>query len=131
MRTLTSIMSSTGEPGLAAADAGGDAGPDVADADRPGGLLQTLCADLDGAARPGSFPLDEARDLERAEAVFDRGLNPAGVARQLAAVVASGSRKEALAAVKAPTLVIHGDADPLVRLEAGEATARAVPGAKL
>ena len=60
-----------------------------------------------------------------------RGLNPPGVARQLAAIMASGSRREALSAVKAPTLVIHGDADPLVRVEGGKATAAAIPGAKL
>lgn len=130
VKTLTSIMSSTGEPGLPPPS--------------PEALLVLMSPtplDWDGYAkryvktwtvlRAGSFPLDEARDLVRARAAFDRGLNPPGVARQLAAVVASGSRKEALAAVRAPTLVIHGDADPLVPLEAGKATARAVPGAKL
>ena len=69
------------------------------------------------ALRGPGFPLDEARDLERAAQTFVRGLNPAGVARQLAAILASGSRGEALRAVRVPTLVIHGDADPLVPVE--------------
>src|SRR5216684_3096448 len=79
---------------------------------------------------PG-FPLDEARDAERAAESFERGLNPPGVARQLAAIVASGSRKDALRAVHVPALVIHGDVDPLVPLAGGIATANAIPGGKL
>ncbi len=81
--------------------------------------------------RAGSFPLDEARDLARAGQNFARGLNPAGVARQLVAILASGSRKQALGAVRVPTLVIHGDIDPLVPLACGLDTAESVPGAKL
>jgi pimeloyl-ACP methyl ester carboxylesterase len=81
--------------------------------------------------RVGSFPLDEAKDLERAEHTFARGLNPNGVGRQLRAILASGSRKQRLHAVKAPTLVIHGTVDPLVRPEGGKDTAASIPGAKL
>ena len=62
---------------------------------------------------------------------FERGLHPAGVGRQLRAILASGSRKERLAKVKAPTLVIHGTVDPLVRPEGGKDTAASIPGAKL
>ena len=67
---------------------------------------------------PG-FPLDEARDLERAARAWDRGLNPPGVARQMAAILASGNRTSALGNVRVPTLVIHGNKDPLVRHEGG------------
>jgi pimeloyl-ACP methyl ester carboxylesterase len=81
--------------------------------------------------RVGHFPDDEARDLDRAERTFARGLNPAGVGRQLRAILASGSRKERLKAVKAPTLVIHGNLDPLVSPKAGCATAAAIPSARL
>jgi pimeloyl-ACP methyl ester carboxylesterase len=81
--------------------------------------------------RVGSFPQDEALDRARAERTFERGLNPAGVGRQLRAILASGSRKQRLRAVKAPTLVIHGTVDPLVRPEAGKDTAASIPGAKL
>jgi pimeloyl-ACP methyl ester carboxylesterase len=81
--------------------------------------------------RVGSFPQDEALDRTRAERTFERGLNPAGVGRQLRAVLASGSRKERLRSVKAPTLVIHGTVDPLVRPEGGKDTAASIPGARL
>jgi len=60
-----------------------------------------------------------------------RGLNPAGVGRQLRAVLASGSRKERLHGVKTPTLVIHGTVDPLVRREGGKDTAACIPNARL
>jgi hypothetical protein len=52
--------------------------------------------------RVGSFPEDEALDRTRAERNFERGLNPAGVGRQLRAILASGSRKQRLGSVKAP-----------------------------
>jgi pimeloyl-ACP methyl ester carboxylesterase len=65
------------------------------------------------------------------EAAYDRAFSPDGQARQFAAVVADGNRVPALANVKVPTLVIHGAADPLVPLAAGEDTARAVPSASL
>ena len=81
--------------------------------------------------RVGSFPEDEALDPARAARTYERGLNTAGVGRQLRAILASGSRKERLHAVTAPTLVIHGTVDPLVRPEGGKDTAASVPGAKL
>ena len=58
-------------------------------------------------------------------------MNPPGFARQLTAVIADGSRKQALKSVSAPTLIIHGDADPLVPVECGIDTANSVPGAEL
>ena len=58
------------------------------------------------------------------------GLNPAGVGRQLRAVLASGSRKERLRNVKAPSLVIHGTVDPLVHPMGGQDTAASIPGAR-
>ncbi len=74
------------------------------------------------------------RELDRltadAEAAFDRCFDPGGRARQFGAVARSGSRKQALATLRAPTLVIHGDADRLVPIEAGQATADAIPGAR-
>jgi pimeloyl-ACP methyl ester carboxylesterase len=81
--------------------------------------------------RAGSFPEDEARDVALAERCFARGLNPAGVGRQLRAILASGSRKPRLHAVKAPTLVIHGTVDPLVHPAGGKDTAASIPSAKL
>jgi pimeloyl-ACP methyl ester carboxylesterase len=81
--------------------------------------------------RAGSFPDDEARDRALAERCFARGINPEGVGRQLRAILASGSRKPRLHAVTAPTLVIHGTADPLVHPAGGRDTAASIPNAKL
>jgi pimeloyl-ACP methyl ester carboxylesterase len=81
--------------------------------------------------RVGSFPEDEALDRSRAERIYERGPNPAGRARQFRAILASGSRKERLRAVRAPTLVIHGTVDPLVHPMGGKDTAASISGAKL
>ena len=77
------------------------------------------------------FEFDEQRTRERAGRCFDRGVYPPGSARQLGAVVAAPDRTKRLAQVKVPTTVIHGDADPLVDVSGGRATADAIPGAKL
>jgi len=72
---------------------------------------------------------DELREV--AGLMFDRGLDPRGSSRQLAAIIASGNRTNALRNITAPTVVVHGTADRLVRPSGGRATARAIPGAKL
>lgn len=130
VRTLTSIMSTTGNPRLPQPTREAAAmlmAPPVTTKDEfIVRFMQTW-----KLLRVGSFPQDEARDRERAERTFARGLNPAGVGRQLRAILASRSRKDRLAAVKAPTLVIHGTVDPLVRPEAGKDTAASIPGATL
>jgi pimeloyl-ACP methyl ester carboxylesterase len=130
VRSLTSIMSTTGNPKVPPptreASAMLMAPPPTTKEE-----FLTRFAQTWKVLRVGHFPLDEAKDRERAERVFARGLNPAGVGRQLRAILASGSRKERLRAVKAPTLVIHGTVDPLVRPEGGKDTAASIPGAKL
>ena len=130
VRTLTSIMATSGAPGLPPPTPEAMAmlfrPPPTTQAAYFEGYVQTW-----NLLRAGSFPLDEARDLTRAGQNFARGLNPAGVARQLVAIVASGSRKGALAGVRVPTLVIHGDVDPLVPLACGVDVAESVPDAKL
>jgi pimeloyl-ACP methyl ester carboxylesterase len=78
-----------------------------------------------------AYPAEEARIREQAAATYDRCHYPAGTARQLAAILASGSRTAALRRLEVPTVVIHGKKDPLVPFRAGAATARAIPGAKL
>jgi pimeloyl-ACP methyl ester carboxylesterase len=128
--SLTSIMSSTGNPKLPQATREASAillaPPPTTKAEYIERFGQTW-----KVLRGGSFPLDEAKDRERAERTYARGLNPAGVGRQLRAILASGSRKDRLGSVRAPTLVIHGTIDPLVRMEAGKDTAASMPGAKL
>jgi pimeloyl-ACP methyl ester carboxylesterase len=72
---------------------------------------------------------DDLRDL--AGRSYDRGRNPAGSGRQLAAIIASGDRTDRLRGVSAPTVVIHGTKDRLVNASGGRATAKAIPGARL
>jgi pimeloyl-ACP methyl ester carboxylesterase len=62
---------------------------------------------------------------------YDRGADEASTARQLAAILASGNRTADLRRITAPTLVVHGKSDRLVRPSGGRATARAIPGARL
>ena len=81
--------------------------------------------------RVGSFPEDEALDPARAARTYERGLNPAGVGRQLRAVLASGSRKERLSQVRVPTLVIHRTGDQCLKIEEGRYLAEHIPGATL
>jgi pimeloyl-ACP methyl ester carboxylesterase len=77
------------------------------------------------------FPPD-VEDLRAiATRSFDRGHDPRGSQRQLAAIVADRDRSPALAHVKVPTTVIHGADDQLVRPSGGRATAKAIPGARL
>lgn len=78
-----------------------------------------------------AYPADEKLLWERAAAAYDRSYCPEGTARQLAAVLASPDRTQGLHGVGLPFLVLHGEADPLVTLSGGQATAEAVPGAKL
>ncbi|WGR91181.1 alpha/beta fold hydrolase [Bradyrhizobium sp. ISRA443] len=130
VRSLTSIMSTTGNPKVPGptreAAAVLMAPPPATKDEYFARFAQTW-----KVLRNGSFPEDEALDRSRAERTYARGLNPAGVGRQLRAVLASGSRKERLRSVKAPTLVIHGTVDPLVHPEGGKDTAASIPGAKL
>jgi pimeloyl-ACP methyl ester carboxylesterase len=72
---------------------------------------------------------DDLRDV--AARSYDRGRNPAGSGRQLAAIIASGDRTERLRTISVPTVVIHGTKDRLVSPSGGRATAKAIPGARL
>jgi pimeloyl-ACP methyl ester carboxylesterase len=130
VRTLTSIMSSTGDPSLPPATPAAVAV-----------LTREVPTDKDGYVESyvkawavlngDQLPFDVARTTWTAALSFDRGLNRDGVSRQMLAIFASGNRTKALGDVRLPTLVIHGTNDPLVPPEAGHATARAVPGATL
>jgi pimeloyl-ACP methyl ester carboxylesterase len=127
--SLTSLMATTGERELL-----------LPDAEVLGVLLEPGGTDRDAAIEravrwaqtfgsPDHVDLDRVR--ETAGQAFDRANRPDGVARQLLAIAASPSRAEALAALTAPTVVIHGSLDRLVRPEGGRRTAELVPEATL
>jgi pimeloyl-ACP methyl ester carboxylesterase len=130
VRTLTLIMSTTGHPDLPTAT------PDAAAAlfqpappDREGNIERAVRV-FRAIGSPG-FPFDEGRVRERAARAYDRCFHPAGVARQMIAIVASGSRRDALRGLRMPTLVVHGADDPLIPLACGLDTAESIPGAEL
>lgn len=77
------------------------------------------------------YPTTEERRSQFLARVYERGINPEGTTRQLLAIMATPGRGKDLARVSAPTLVLHGANDPMVPVVCGEATARAIPGAKL
>ncbi|MGO4711394.1 alpha/beta fold hydrolase [Bradyrhizobium sp. 2TAF24] len=130
LRSLTSIMATSGDPSLPPPTPEAMAVL-MAPPPKTHDDYITAFARNWKVLRGPNFPEDEAKDRLRAERNYERGLNPAGVARQLHAIIASGSRKPRLGAITVPTLVIHGTIDPLVPPQAGEDVAKAVPGAKL
>ena len=129
--SLTSIMSSTGNPGLPQAK------PEAMailmtrpTSDDPEHLAQRSVDSAKVLGSPAHLPSDaeiRARFLED----FKRSHYPGGFTRQMAAVMASGDRRDAVKTSKAPTVVIHGLADPLVPVEGGRDTAANIPGAEL
>ncbi|MFH7595639.1 alpha/beta fold hydrolase [Streptomyces racemochromogenes] len=130
VRSLTSLMSTTGAPGVGQPDAGVLgvlAGPPPTNREEV--IERTVRAAL-VMGSPG-FARDETALRERAARAFDRAYDPLGVARQAVAAVASGDRTAALAGVRVPTLVVHGSDDPVCDVSGGRATAAAVPGAEL
>jgi pimeloyl-ACP methyl ester carboxylesterase len=124
-----SIMSTTGDRSV-----GAPTGEAIAALLRPVATSreEAVEASLEGSRVIGSpkYPTDEAFLRKRAEEAYDRSYCPDGTARQLAAVLASPDRTEGLHGVRMPFLVVHGEADPLVTLSGGQATAAAVPGSK-
>jgi pimeloyl-ACP methyl ester carboxylesterase len=130
VRTLTLVMTSTGDPALPGAT------PEAAQAlfapaptDREGYIAASL-ARRTVLGSPG-FPQDEQWLRTVIGQAYDRGLNPAGFLRQYHAILADGDRTQALGQISVPTLVVHGAEDPLIPLAAGRATAEAIPGAVL
>jgi pimeloyl-ACP methyl ester carboxylesterase len=130
VRSLCSIMSTTGAPGV------GTSRRDAREAlMAPRGETREEVVEAAVARakvlRGGGFEFDEDMVRRRAGAAWDRMEYPEGRARQVAAVLATGDRTEALRWVRTPTLVIHGDADPLIHVTGGQATADVIPGAGL
>jgi pimeloyl-ACP methyl ester carboxylesterase len=129
VRSLTSIMATTGAPSVGQAD--------FAQLAKVGPQPPTREDAIEWAVRaaralgsPG-FEFDEAAVRERSRLAYDRNHDPLGFARQAVAVVASGDRTARLRSLTVPTLVIHGASDRLCDVSGGRATAEAVPGAEL
>ena len=128
--SLCSIMSSSGARGLP------EASPAVTRVllSRPSGKGVQAAVDhtvklLKAIGSPG-FPTRDAELHEMVAAAARRSFHPQGVLRQMVAIAADSTRAEVLGQVKAPTLVVHGRADPLVPMACGQDTARRIPGAR-
>ena len=128
VRSLTSIMSATGDPN------------DFTPTDEAlSALLSQPLTERDeiieanvAASKVLAGPLwNESYAQEMAEKSYDRSFYPDGIGFQLGAIGMSGDRTEKLSNLSIPSLVIHGEVDPLLPLHCGEATATAIPKAKL
>jgi pimeloyl-ACP methyl ester carboxylesterase len=130
VRSLTSIMSNTGEQGVGApSDAA--AGVLLAPPARDRQTAIERAVDTYRVIGSPGFEFDEAALRERAGLSFDRAYDPAGVARQLAAILTTPDRTPDLGKLDVPALVVHGSHDQLVDVSGGRATAAAIPGAEL
>jgi pimeloyl-ACP methyl ester carboxylesterase len=128
--SVTSIMSTTGQPGIAQPT---EAATAVLLSPPAGNRNEAMERAVAASRVLGStgYPRDEDDIRARAGRAWDRGVNPSGFARQLAAIYTSGDRTPALRSLDVPALVVHGEDDPLVPVTGGEATAAAIPGADL
>lgn len=128
--TLTSIMSTTGHPAASRPTMRASA---VLLRHPRSDDVEAIVAHGTAAARVvgGRFPMDDAFMAERIRSETLRNRCPAGFARQMCAIIAAGDRTDLLRRITAPTLVIHGREDPLVPVEGGRRTARAIFGARL
>jgi pimeloyl-ACP methyl ester carboxylesterase len=129
VRTLTSVMSRTGEPGY-----GESSKEAMAALVRPPAASreEAIEAHVAGIATYGSKRewIDDDLTRARAAAAYDRCFCPAGVGRQMAAVLRGGSRDEQLRTLDVPTLVLHGSRDTLIDPSGGRHTAEVIPGAR-
>jgi len=129
VRTLISVMSSTSDPALP------QPSPEmrarlVETAPNEDALIALNAENRAVFGSPG-YPESLEERLAAARAAHLRSHRPGGVARQMRAVIADGSRRDRLRTLTVPTLVIHGADDPLIPLAAGRDTAAAIPGARL
>jgi pimeloyl-ACP methyl ester carboxylesterase len=130
VRSLASIMSTTGDRSV------GRPSPEaLAVVMRPPSRDRE--ANIEGgvgawrALRSPGYPFDEQAVRAFVARAFDRCFYPKGAARQMAAIGSQRDRTEALGRIVVDTVVLHGAEDPLVNVSGGEATARAIEGARL
>ena len=130
-RTLTSIFSTTGNPRLPAAKK--EAMRTLIT--RPKSMEEDVLVEhgikLARAIGSPGYPSAEDRLRERTRESVRRSVYPEGPTRHLSAIVADGDRRAMLKSITAPTLVLHGEDDPLVPVEGGRDTAAHIPGAKI
>ncbi len=129
VRSLCSIMSTTGEPGVSQPTSEALA---VLLSPPPRTAAEAAERAVRGIRVIGGkgIPPDEARVRRLAVRSWNRNHDPLGATRQLLAILASGDRSAGLRTVRVPTVVIHGDDDPLMPIAGGRATVDAIAGAR-
>ena len=130
VRSLSSMMSTTGNPAVGQADYAALAPIGQPPGNDREGYIAWKLRSLQMIGSP-EYPFDEVEAAAHAGLVWDRGHDPLGMMRQFVAVVKSGDRTEQLGTLRIPALVIHGEADKMINVSGGRATAAAIPGAKL
>ncbi|WP_280410371.1 alpha/beta fold hydrolase [Nocardia brasiliensis] len=128
-RSLTSMMSTTGNPDVGRSDPAAFGRAGAPPTERADYIAWRVAANR--AVGASAFAFDEAAAIERAGRGFDRGFSAEAMMRQFVAVLASGDRTAQLNSVHVPTVVIHGTEDRAFDLSGGRATAEAIPGAEL
>lgn len=129
--SLTSVFSTTGNAKLPQADKAAIEPLTNPPASLDEEVLIEHGIKISNAIGSPGFRPDPERQRERVRESVRRSVYPAGLHRQVAAIIDDGDRTERLKSITAPTLVLHGEADPLVKVEGGHATAAAIPGAKI
>ena len=130
VRSLTSIMSTTGDPAVGEASEAAIAVLMAPPAGSREGVLEGAVVANRVTGSP-SYPMAADELRARAGRAFDRAYDPAGFARQLRACLTTPDRTAALRRLDVPTLVVHGAADALIGVSGGRATAAAIPGSEL
>jgi pimeloyl-ACP methyl ester carboxylesterase len=128
--SLTSIMSNTGSPDIQPGNPEALAAVVAPPPEGRQAYIEHMLATWRTIWSPG-FPFEEKRARTFFEQSYDRSFYPQGMARQNAALLATGDRRPFLSTITAPALVIHGADDPLLSVESGRDTARSIPGARL
>jgi len=131
VRSLASIMSTTGnrEVGQPTGEAASVlVAPMPSDRE---GFIEQAVVNAKAISSGTAYPFDAEAVRQGAARGYDRAYHPRGTGRQFAAILAAGDRTEALLAVRVPTLVVHGTDDQVIGISGGEATAAAIPGARL
>ncbi len=129
VRSLTSMMSTTGDSSVGQPDFAALANLGAPPKDKQGYIDWQVCA-LKVIGSP-KYPFDEQAASDRAGRSWDRDHDPLGMLRQSVAVLKSGDRTDKLKKINVPTLVIHGSNDKMCDVSGGRATSVAIPNAEL
>jgi pimeloyl-ACP methyl ester carboxylesterase len=129
--SLASIMSTTGDRAVGQPT---EEAASVLVAPMPSdreGFIEQAVVNAKAIGAGTAFPFDAEAVRQGAARSYDRAYHPKGTGRQFAAILAAGDRTRALGQIRVPAVVLHGEEDQVIGVSGGEATAAAIPGARL